>query len=97
MYKATQKQINLLNRRVRVWHTSTATDSYTIAIRYQRNGKIVWDVYGMNHEPNGPQGFNQYSHTHDGNSYRVYENHLTKRVKWSQCPLVVINAILARV
>jgi len=95
-YIATQKQINLLNNRVRVWFTPSAPDCYTVAIKYQRNKQQVWDVYGISHNPDSPQGFNQYSHTHQG-SYQLTTNAVTRKRQWPTIGIEVIGAILTHV
>lgn len=84
-----------LRNRVRVWDNGGETfDRYTVAIKYQRNNRILWDIYGMSKGVDGVQGFNQYSHTHEGNTFTMDAPNV--RTRWNNIPYTVVKAIIER-
>lgn len=78
--------------RVRVWDNHGDTfDRYTVAIKRTEKGAIVWDIYGMSENATG---FNQYSHTHNGNTYTM--DAPNKRTRINNLNKEVLQAISER-
>lgn len=83
--------------RVRVWDNGGYTmDRYTVAIKRQEKGRTVWDVYGMSeYASKHGTGFDQFSHTHTGNTYTM--DLPNKRARINTLPGGVLQAISNRI